>query len=100
MRLVADGDATGDTIKGAIGLIEPAGDATLVELRFEASPDAANWPGALTANVVPNGLATSQSLLCKAGARHVFSLGQRVRAAFDMQQAHWLDPQTGLRIDF
>jgi multiple sugar transport system ATP-binding protein len=100
VRLVTDGDATGDTIKGTIGLIEPAGDATLVELRFEAPLDATNSPGAFPPNVVSNGLVTSQSLLCKIGTRHDLTPGQRARVALDMSQALWFDPQTGLRIDF
>ncbi|HEY2837725.1 MAG TPA: ABC transporter ATP-binding protein [Pirellulales bacterium] len=106
-RLVADGDPTGDTIKGTIGLIEPLGDSRLVEILFETAgpphdpglPDPPVSPLGAPASAGSN-LALSSSLMCKIGARYSFRPGDRARVALDMGQAHWFDPLSGLRIDF
>lgn len=103
VRLLFDGQEAGDTIKGTVGLVEPSGDGGLLELLFEVAGvphDAARPPEDAAAGGPAEQYSLSRSLICKTDARHSLRPGDRARVSLDMRQAHWFDPQTGLRVDF
>lgn len=92
VRILPTPDAAEIAISGTVGLMEPLGDGILVELHFQG-PSAAVLPGDNATGGSP------RSLLCAAPIHHAPSPGSQAWASFDTSQAHWFDPQTGLRVE-